>query len=162
MCFNGASEDLSSRLNEQKGFHFNCNKTNILSSYRGKTVIIGWFCIKMQPITLLKQATKTLHSRYSHSKTLLLSATEVLFIADLLYWVCIALHWCLWYCLQPLMPPWRNWHFCTDEKYLMVSISALTSCLVLSADVGVYDCAVWHNRLLMWKQIYLRDAIKFI
>lgn len=49
--------------------------------------------------------------------------------------------------------------FCTDEIYLTALINVLSSRLVFSAAVG--GCTVWHNRLLMWKQIYLRGVMKF-
>lgn len=47
----------------------------------------------------------------------------------------------------------KNLAFCTDEKYLLLSVKALTSCLVLSADAGLYGCTVWHSSLLLYFQV---------
>lgn len=42
----------------------------------------------------------------------------------------------------------KNLAFCTDKNYLLDSIKALTSCVVLSADAGLYGYTVWHGTLL--------------
>lgn len=116
---------------------------------QGKTVIIGWICTK-------NATNYTIRTKHYTAKlaalTLLLSAAESRVIVDLLYCDCIV-YSCryFWYCL--MTPTTLLLAFCTDEIYLTALINVLTSCLVFSAAVG--SCTVLHNRLLMWKQIYL-------